>query len=63
MCGCVLYCVLVQCYAPCPGIFKALVDQGDIFKTGDVIAQLGELDGSIIGEILAPIDGNDGIVK
>jgi hypothetical protein len=50
MCGCVLYCVLVQCYAPCPGIFKALVDQGDIFKTGDVIAQLGELDGSIIGE-------------
>ena len=49
--------IVAQCYSPCPGIFKALVDQGDIFKKGDLIAQLGELDGSVIGEILAPIDG------
>lgn len=39
------------------GVFTAKVDQGHIFTKGDVIGHIGGLDGTTLGEVVAPISG------
>ena len=46
-----------KAFAPASGVFTAAVDQGDLFAKGDVIGTIGGLDGSILGEVAAPISG------
>lgn len=43
--------------APVPGVFTAIADYGDIIEEGDVIGRISDLDGSILSEIISPIDG------
>lgn len=40
-----------------PGVFQAIADYGDILKKGEVIGLIKDLDGSIISEVISPIDG------
>ena len=53
--------------APCPGVFKPLVEIGDSVKTGDVIAKIGtekikaSLDGIVRGIIYPGINVWDGL--
>jgi predicted deacylase len=43
--------------SPSSGIFHAYVDYGDILKEEEVIGKITDLDGSVMADIMSPIDG------
>jgi predicted deacylase len=47
----------VRVPSPGPGIFIAIADQGDILKEGQVIGLIKGLDGSVLHEVISPVDG------
>lgn len=43
--------------APAAGVFVAIADYGDLVKEGEVIGLIKDLDGSVIAEVVSPING------
>lgn len=43
--------------APMSGVWTAIADQGDILKDGEVLGLIKDLDGSVLSEVTAPVDG------
>ena len=46
----------IRVLAPVAGIFKHIPDQGESVKAGELIGTIADLDGEILGEVIAPAD-------
>ncbi len=46
-----------QVRAKVPGVFQGFVDQGDILTAGQKLGVVTDLDGSVLDELVSPIDG------